>query len=34
MDKLEDNTRITIALSMVYSWGIIGGLAFGVDMSK
>lgn len=34
MDKLEDNTRITIALSMVYSWGIIGGFAYGVKMSK
>lgn len=27
MDKLEDDTRITIALSMVGSWSIIGGLA-------
>jgi len=34
MDKLEDNTRMTIALSMVYSWGIIGGFALGGDMSK
>ena len=34
MDKLEDNTRITIALSMVYSWAIMGGLAFSVEMSK
>ena len=34
MDKLEDNTRITIALSMVGSWGIIGGLAYGAEMSR
>ena len=34
IDKLEDNTRITIALSMVYSWGIIGGLAHAVEMSR
>lgn len=34
MDKLEDDTRITIALSMVYSWAIMGGLAFSVEMSK
>ena len=34
MDKLEDDTRITIALYMVGSWGIIGGLAFGVEMSR
>ena len=34
MDKLEDNTRITIALSMVGSWAIMGGLAFSVEMSK
>jgi hypothetical protein len=27
MDKLEDDTRITIALSMVTSWSIMGGLA-------
>lgn len=29
MDKLEDDTRITIALSMVGSWSIMGGLALG-----
>ena len=34
MDKLEDNTRITIALSMVGSWGIIGGLVHGIEMSR
>ena len=34
MDKLEDDTRITIALSMVGSWAIIGGLAFSVEMSQ
>lgn len=34
MDKLEDDTRITIALSMVGSWGIIGGIAYGAEMSK
>lgn len=34
MDKLEDDTRITIALSLVGSWGIIGGLAFGADISR
>jgi hypothetical protein len=34
MDKLEDNTRMTIALSMVYSWGIIGGFALGAKQSK
>ena len=34
MDKLEDDTRTTIALSMVGSWGIIGGLAFSIDMSR
>ena len=34
MDKLEDDTRITIALSMVGSWAIIGGLALGAEMSK
>lgn len=34
MDKLEDDTRITIALSMVGSWAIMGGLAFSVEMSK
>ena len=34
MDKLENNTRMTIALSMVYSWGIIGGFALGGDTSK
>ena len=34
MNKLEDDTRITIALSMVYSWAIMGGLAFSVEMSK
>ncbi len=34
MDKLEDSTRITIALSMVGSWAIIGGLAYGVEMSQ
>ena len=34
MDKLEDDTRITIALSMVGSWGIIGGLAYGAEMSR
>ena len=33
MDKLEDDIRITIALSMVGSWAIIGGLAHGVEMS-
>ena len=34
MNKLEDDTRITIALSMVGSWAIIGGLAFGADISR
>ena len=34
IDKLEDDTRTTIALSMVGSWAIIGGLAFSVEMSK
>ena len=34
IDKLEDNTRITIALSMVGSWSIIGDLAHGVEMSR
>ena len=34
MDKLEDDTRITIALSMVGSWSIIGGLAYGAEMSR
>lgn len=34
IDKLEDGTRITIALSMVGSWAIIGGLAFSAEMSK
>lgn len=34
MDKLEDDTRMIIALSMVYSWAIMGGLAFSVEMSK
>ena len=32
-DKLEDGTRTTIALSMVGSWAIIGGLAFSAEMS-
>lgn len=34
MDKLEDDTRITIALSMVGSWTIIGGIAYGAEMSR
>lgn len=34
MDKLDADTSTTIGLSMVYSWGIIGGFAFGVKMSK
>jgi hypothetical protein len=34
MDKLEDDTRITIAFSMMGSWTIIGGLASGVKMSR
>lgn len=34
MDKLEDDTRITIALSMVGSWAIMGGFAFSAEMSK
>ena len=34
MDKLEDDTRTTIALSMVGSWAIIGGLEHGVEMSR
>lgn len=34
MDKLEDDTRITIALAMVGSWAIMGGLAFSVKMSE
>jgi len=34
MDKLEDETSNTIALSMVGSWAIIGGLAYGVEMSQ
>jgi hypothetical protein len=32
--KLEDDTRTTIALSMVGSWAIIGGLAFSAEMSR
>ena len=34
MDKLEDDTRTTIALAMVGSWATIGGLAFSVEMSR
>lgn len=34
MDKLEDDTSITIGLSMVGSWAIIGGLAHGIEMSR
>ena len=34
MDKLEDDTRITIGLTMVGSWALIGSLAFSVEMSK
>ena len=34
MDKLEDDTSNALALSMVGSWGIIGGLAYGVEMSR
>ena len=34
IDKLEDDTRTVIALSMVGSWSIIGGLAYGLEMSR
>ena len=34
MDKLEDNIRTTIALSMVGSWAIMGGFAFSAEMSR
>lgn len=33
-EKLDDDTIMTIALSMVGSWAIIGGLAWGAEMSK
>jgi hypothetical protein len=34
IDKLDDDTSNAIALSMVGSWCVIGGLARGVEMSK
>lgn len=34
MDKLDADTSTTIGLSMVGSWAIIGGLAYGVEMSR
>lgn len=34
MDKLEYSTRMTIGLSMVGSWAIMGGLAFSAEMSR
>ena len=33
-EKLDGDTIMTIALSMVGSWAIMGGLAFSVEMSK
>ena len=33
-EKLDDDTIMIIALSMVGSWAIIGGLAFSAEMSK